>query len=172
MDIECDVRIRNATPEELAPFLKTFASSNNVKVSRQGMPQNFQVVPWSPEEKAAIAGCKDETEAWDRYHEQFPESIRTRDAVRRKFQNLKDEEPAPATTYKVAPGAAPAHHITPGDKVRHTAAYPLFSGVGIVTKISLRGDEVMVDFGSGVEWLDRKNLEIVPAEAKVVVSVP
>ena len=39
-------------------------------------------------------------------------------------------------------------------------------GVGIVTKISLRGDEVMVDFGSGVEWLDRKNLEVVPAEAK------
>jgi len=105
MDIECDIRIRNATPEELAPFHKAFASSNTVKASRQGTPQNFQVAPWSDEEKAAITGRRDGTEAWADYHEQFPESTRTRDAVRRKFQNLKDEEPAPAITYKVAPGA-------------------------------------------------------------------
>jgi len=43
--MEIDISIRNATPEELAPFIKAFASSNNVKASRQGMPQNFQVVP-------------------------------------------------------------------------------------------------------------------------------
>ena len=161
--MEIDISIRNATPEELAPFIKAFALSNNVKPSHQGMPQSFQVVPWSDEEKAAITGCKDETEAWVRYYQTFPVSTRTRDAVRRKFQNLKDEEPAPATTYKVAPGAAPAHHITAGDKVRHTSVYPLFPGIGIVKKISLRGDEVLVDFGSGTEWTDRKNLEVVPA---------
>jgi len=64
------------------------------------------------------------------------------------------------------------HHITRGDKVRHITAYPLFPGIGTVVKISSRGDEVLVDFGNGTEWTDRKNLEVVPAEAKVVVSVP
>ena len=74
----------------------------------------------------------------------------------RRFRD--DENPEEMSSPSTEPDASPppVHHITRGDKVRHTAAYPLFSGVGIVTKISLRGDEVMVDFGSGVEWLDRK----------------
>jgi len=99
MDIECDIRIRNATPEELQRLFIGMQMERAVlgKLSRhKGAPQNFQNPIWSDEEKTAIAGCKDENEAWDRYHEGFPESARTRDAVRRKFQNLKDEEPAPA----------------------------------------------------------------------------
>jgi hypothetical protein len=42
----------------------------------------------------------------------------------------------------------------------------LFPGIGTVVKVSLRGDEVMVDFGSGVEWLDRKSLEVVTGETQ------
>jgi hypothetical protein len=74
--------------------------------------------------------------------------------------------PAPEVTTKSLqsdPGPAPIHQ---GDRVRHTTKYPLFPGIGIVKKISLKGDEVLVDFGSGTEWTDRKNLEVVSAEAK------
>ena len=350
--MEIDISIRNATPEELQRLLIGMQMERAVlgKLSRhKGAPQNFQNPIWSDEEKTAIAGCKDENEAWDRYHEGFPESARTRDAVRRKFQNLKDEEPAPAPepekkepvkpvetaqakpkkiakpskkdaaiknaqaprwtdpekeivkkhlddpdftgawkeyqekfpgqrnenaiylkwyAYRIQgkkdkaaptpkesprpepkkakpakktggkqggreipclyckkilnshgmhihvkkrhpekfdefmktpdrlqhglhttpapakevkeipatrapevttkslqsdPGPAPVHQ---GDRVRHTTKYPLFPGIGTVKKISLRGDEVLVDFGSGTEWTDLKNLEVVPAEAK------
>ena len=70
------------------------------------------------------------------------------------------------TTKSLQSDSSPVRQIRPGDNVRHTTAYPLFPGVGTVKKISLRGDEVLVDFGNGTEWLDRKNLEVVPGEGK------
>jgi hypothetical protein len=119
-----------------------------------------------------------------KYGKPYPEALKLKedaDAAERqrkpehgRFRDEKDPEemssPPPEKATKSSqsdPGPVPPRHITRGDKVRHITAYPLFPGVGTVVKTSINGNEILVDYGSGTEWLDRKNLELVPVEAKV-----
>jgi hypothetical protein len=98
-----------------------------------------------------------------------PEHGRFRDERNPEEMSSPGERPAPEVATKSPqsdPGPVPARHITRGDKVRHTVTHPLFPGIGTVVKTTINGNEVLVDYGSGTEWLDRKNLELMPVEAK------
>lgn len=56
-------------------------------------PKQFTIVPWSSDEKATVLPCKTREEAWQAFHEQFPDSPRHKATVTR-WWDMYHREPA------------------------------------------------------------------------------
>lgn len=104
--MEIDIQIRGASPAELQRLFMGMQLSDVVlgKIpDRKGMVQNFSKNGiWSPEERDTIRNCTNEKDAILKYREQFPNSKRTSDGVRRMFTKLQE---------KAAPVGKPAEGL-------------------------------------------------------------
>lgn len=90
--MEIDIVIRNATPAEAK---KIFAITGDKRV---GNIQNLIGAAWTDPEKDSIRHCKDRNEALAAYQKAFPDSTRSRHAIHRKFNHMRENEQEIPTT--------------------------------------------------------------------------
>ena len=158
---------------------KIKALSPKVKVpgkSRQGIPG------WSDEEMLLIQDIPEWGEAVKVYKAKFP-GKRSDNAIEQQSKKIQKgivKKRSPTTTSANPPhepmirGAedledqmpeyptASRAEIRQGVKVKQTGGTKICAGIGTVKRCPNGKDEVLVSFDKGMEWMERKNLTLVP----------
>ena len=88
--MEIEIIIRNATLKEVRELFTVIPEK--AIVHRAGNHQNLVATAWSDEEKDAIRKCPTREDAVKAYRDAFPHSSRTKHAVYRKYQYVREEE--------------------------------------------------------------------------------
>jgi hypothetical protein len=88
--MEIEIIIKNATLKEVRELFTIIPEK--AIVHRAGNHQNLVATVWSDEEKDAIRNCSTREDAVKAYRAAFPHSSRTKHAVYRKYQYVREED--------------------------------------------------------------------------------